>query len=146
MGYFRRLIGVESDGATLAGAAEANGFEVVDSDADSCAVVIEALGYRVLVAIFIDDDRDVAFTFFSSIQFPPDRLPEPICKVLDGFNQKESRFAYGPFHGKTHSKFVVRTFIPRQQFSKESMFATVRDALPRVTALDEILQKNGYAR
>lgn len=145
-GFLKRMIGVESDGATLAAAAEANGFEVIDSDDNSCCLLIEALGYRVGVSIVIDRERDVLFTFFSTIKFPPDRLPESICKALDGLNRKEPRFLYIPFHGREYSKFAIRTFIPRQHFSKDAMGSLVREVVPRVTGLDEYLEENGYAR
>ena len=147
MRWIKDLFGVsETFTDRMSQVVETHALEVVHGDHESCLVVIECLGARLETFAMLHDDAQVTLTIFSTIHFPKGRLPGSMCNILERMNEKLQWFQYGPHNGRKDSRFVVRATISFSQFTPESFAAAVQEMAPRITALDEVLEKNGYVR
>lgn len=145
--WFRSVLGMqESFTDRMAHVADAHGLEVIGSDDDSCMVVIDCNGERLEMLMMLDSDNDVMMVIFSTISFPPGRLPEVICRTLEATNKDMTNCAYSQHNGRRASKFTIRSWLPLSGFTPTSFARAVEMMAPRMTGLDEFLEQKGFVR
>lgn len=147
MRWLKDMLGMEETFTDrMARVVDTHRLDVLSSDDDSCLVVINCDGEQLEMLLMLDRDGDVAMAIFSTIKFPPGRLPAVICQTLEDTNKDMRNCAYAQHNGRRESRFTVRSWLPLTGFTPSGFARAVEMMAPRVTGLDEFLEQKGFVR